>query len=85
MEKATGRVRKVDELGRVVIPSEIRKNLDIKEKEPMEIFVDGSDIILKKYEKYCLFCSSTKKLTEFKGKLMCHKCMEGITKKFVIM
>ena len=83
--KSTGIVRKVDELGRVVIPIELRNQFQIAEKDPIEIFVDGSSIVLKKYEKSCLFCGSTKKLDTFKGKLICHKCMEGITKKFVIM
>ena len=48
--KSTGILRKVDELGRVVIPIELRNKFDIQEKDPMEIFVDGSAIVLKKYE-----------------------------------
>lgn len=84
MEKATGIVRKLDELGRIVIPKELRIQFDIKEKDSVEIFVNDSSIILKKHEKNCLFCGSTKKLTNFKDKLICHKCMEGITKKFII-
>ena len=81
MEKATGIVRKLDELGRIVIPKELRDQFDIKEKDPVEIFVDDNSIVLKKYEESCLFCSSTEELTRFKDKLICHKCMEGITKK----
>ena len=58
--KSTGIVRRVDELGRVVIPIEIRNKFDIAEKDPIEIYVDGSNIILKKYEQSCIFCGSSK-------------------------
>ena len=74
--KSTGIVRKVDELGRVVIPIELRDNFGIAEKDQIEIFVDGSDIILKKFEPNCTFCGSSKKLVEYKGKLICNKCIE---------
>lgn len=76
--KSTGIVRKVDELGRVVIPIEIRNQFQIAEKDPIEIYVDGSSIVLKKYEKSCLFCGSTKKLVEYKEKLICEKCLKQI-------
>ena len=54
--KSTGIIRKVDELGRVVIPIEIRNQFNIVEKDPIEIYVDGSSIILKKFEPNCIFC-----------------------------
>ena len=57
--KATGIVRKVDELGRVVLPIELRRNLDIKEKDALEIYVDEDKIILKKYEPACIFCNQS--------------------------
>lgn len=76
--KSTGIVRKVDELGRVVIPIELRNNLGINEKDPIEIYVDGSSIILKKYQPNCIFCGGTKKLVEYKGKLVCSSCSKGI-------
>ena len=76
--KSTGIVRKVDELGRVVIPIELRNQFHITEKNPIEIFVDGSSIILKKYEKSCLFCGNTKKLSNYKDKLICNKCLKQI-------
>ena len=76
--KSTGIVRKVDELGRVVIPIELRNNLGIKEKDPIEIFVDGSSIVLKKYQPNCVFCGGTKKLVEYKGKLVCSTCSKAI-------
>lgn len=73
--KATGIVRKVDELGRIVIPIELRNKLDIAIKDPIEIFVEGSSIILKKYEPNCIFCGSSKELTSYKDKLICSKCL----------
>ncbi len=76
--KSTGIVRKVDELGRVVIPIEIRNKFDIKEKDPIEIYVEGSNIILKKYEPNCVFCGNSKNLVEYKGKLICNKCSKKI-------
>ena len=80
--KATGIVRRVDELGRVVIPIELRNKFGIAEKDPIEIYVDGSNIILKKYEPNCIFCGNSKKLSEYKGKLVCDKCFLGIANNF---
>ena len=77
--KSTGIVRKVDELGRVVIPIEIRNKFNIAEKDPIEIYVDGSSIVLKKYEPNCIFCGNTKNLVEYKDKLICDKCSNKIT------
>ncbi|MBR3832655.1 MAG: AbrB/MazE/SpoVT family DNA-binding domain-containing protein [Mycoplasmataceae bacterium] len=78
--KSTGVIRRVDELGRVVIPIEIRTQFGISEKDPMEIYVEGSSIVLKKYEPNCIFCGSTKKLSEFESKLICKKCANSIYK-----
>ena len=78
--KSTGIIRKVDELGRVVIPIELRNQFHIAEKDPIDIFVDGSTINLKKYEKSCLFCGNTKKLTTYKDKLICTKCLKQLKK-----
>ena len=77
--KSTGIVRKVDELGRVVIPIEIRNKFNIAEKDPIVIYVDGSSIVLKKYEPNCIFCGNTKNLVEYKGKLICDKCSNKIS------
>ena len=77
--KATGVVRKVDELGRIVIPMELRNKLDIEERDALEIFVDGSSIILKKYASSCTFCGSEKDLLTFNGKLICSKCKEKLS------
>ena len=78
--KSTGIIRKVDELGRVVLPIELRNRFSISEKDPMEIFVDGPYIILKKHEPFCIFCESTKNLVDFQGKLVCEKCIKKLTK-----
>lgn len=82
--KATGIVRKVDELGRVVLPIELRNKFDIKVKDPIEIFVDGNSIVLKKYESNCIFCGSSKNLITHNDKLICEKCAEKIGKKIAI-
>lgn len=66
--KSTGIVRKVDELGRVVLPIELRRSLDIKEKDALEIFVDNDKIILKKYEPSDIFTGSMEDLIDYKGK-----------------
>lgn len=78
--KSTGIVRKVDELGRIVLPIELRRTLDIAERDPLEITVDGSSIILRKYECACVFCGSTKDVFEYKGKSVCDACMQEIKK-----
>ena len=72
--KATGIVRKVDELGRIVLPVEIRRTLGVKIKDAIEIFVDEEHIILKKYEPACVFCDSMDGLRDFKGKKICRNC-----------
>lgn len=77
--KATGIIRKVDELGRVVIPIEIRNKFNINVKDELEIYVDSSSIILKKFEPNCVFCGNSKKLVEYKGKLVCSKCLSKLT------
>ena len=76
--KSTGIIRRMDELGRVVIPIEIRNQFNIAEKDPMEIYVDGSSIVLKKFEPNCVFCGNTKNLLTYKDKLICDKCSKKI-------
>lgn len=77
--KATGIIRKVDELGRVVVPIELRNKLNINVKDEVEIYVDGSSIILKKFEPDCIFCGNTKGLIKYKDKLICQKCLNNLT------
>lgn len=76
--KSTGIIRRMDELGRVVIPIEIRNKFEIVEKDPIEIYVEDSAIILKKYEQNCIFCGETKNLLEYNGKLICSSCCENL-------
>lgn len=78
--KTTGIVRRVDELGRIVLPIELRRTLNIDIKDPIEIYVDEESIILRKYELSCVFCSSTKDIRQFKGKNVCSECLEDINK-----
>jgi transcriptional pleiotropic regulator of transition state genes len=81
--KSTGIVRKVDELGRVVIPIELRRTLSINEKDALEIYVDSDRIILRKYEPTCscVFCGNADNVTQFRGKNICSDCAKEITKK----
>ena len=76
--KSTGIIRRMDELGRVVIPIEIRNQFHIVEKDPIEIYVDGSSIVLKKFEPNCIFCGNTKNLLVYNDKLICQNCSKKI-------
>ncbi|QSX07558.1 AbrB/MazE/SpoVT family DNA-binding domain-containing protein [Alkalibacter rhizosphaerae] len=78
--KSTGIVRKVDELGRIVIPIELRRTLDINIKDSLEIFVDGSYVVLKKYEPACIFCGNAKDVINYKGKNICPECLTDLKK-----
>ena len=78
--KSTGIVRKVDELGRIVLPIELRRTLEIAERDSLEIYVDGSTIILKKYEPACIFCGDAKNVINYKGKNICSACMKELKK-----
>ncbi len=78
MMKATGIVRKVDELGRIVLPIELRRTLDIEIKDPLEIFVDGDRIILKKYTPACIFCGSASDVKRIKEKNVCAECINEL-------
>ena len=76
--KATGIVRPVDPLGRVVIPIELRRTLNIETDDSLEVFVDGEYIMLKKYEPACIFCGDAKNVLNVRGKNICKKCLEEI-------
>ncbi len=76
--KSTGVVRKVDELGRIVLPIELRRTLGIQEKDSLEIYVDNERIILKKYEPACIFCGNAESVFHYKEKNICRKCMEEL-------
>lgn len=83
--KSTGIVRKVDELGRVVIPIELRRCLNIEEKDALEIYTDSDRIILRKYEPSCacVFCGNADEVKNFRGKNVCHECIEAMTQKAI--
>jgi transcriptional pleiotropic regulator of transition state genes len=78
--KATGIIRKVDELGRVVLPIELRRTLDIEEKTDLEIYTENNAIILRKAGQSCVFCGSAKVLTVFKGHNICSACTREFLK-----
>ena len=80
MLKSTGIVRKVDDLGRVVLPIELRRTLDISEKDSLEIFVDGDSVVLKKYEPACIFCGNAREVQTYKGRNICPDCLEELKK-----
>ena len=76
--KSTGIVRKVDELGRIVIPIELRRTLDIAEKDSLEIFVEENRIILAKHEDSCIFCGKSKGVHKYHGKNSCEYCLREL-------
>jgi len=80
MMKSTGVVRKVDELGRIVIPIELRRTMGIEEKDALEIYVDAEKIILKKYEPACIFCGNAEDVINWRGKNLCKSCLTELGK-----
>lgn len=81
MSKSTGIVRRIDELGRIVIPIELRRTMGIDEKDELEIYVDNDKIILKKYNPACIiFCGNTEGITDYKGKYICRSCLVEMMK-----
>ena len=76
--KSTGIVRRVDELGRIVLPIELRRTLNIDDKDTLEIYVDGDFIMLKKHKLSCIFCSGERDLVSYKGKNVCRECAEKV-------
>ena len=73
--KSTGIIRKVDELGRIVLPIELRRTLDIEERDELEIFMENDRIVLQKFEPACLFCGSARALITYRGKNVCQSCV----------
>ena len=78
--KSTGVVRKIDPLGRIVIPMELRRTSGIKESDPMEIYTEGDQIILKKYEPACIFCNEAKDVINYRGKNIYNHCLDEMRK-----
>lgn len=76
--KSTGIVRKLDELGRIVLPMEIRKTMDIKDRDGVEIYVEDNKIVLKKHLPACIFCGNVESVTRIKEKLICKNCFDTL-------
>ncbi len=76
--KTTGIVRQMDSLGRIVLPIELRRTLDIGQKDSLEIYVEGNQIILKKYEPTCVFCENTEGIVSYRGKNVCPACLKEL-------
>lgn len=74
--KSTGIIRKVDDLGRIVLPIEMRRILDIAERDELEIYMENDRIILQKYEPACIFCTSSRRLISYGGKNVCRDCVK---------
>ena len=68
--KSTGIIRKVDELGRIVLPIELRRTLDIAERDELEIYMENDRIILQKFEPACVFCGSSRALLSYRRKIL---------------
>lgn len=81
--KATGIVRKLDKLGRIVLPKELRRTMSIATGDPIEIFSNADSIVFAKYKEKCYICGNEDDLIEFKGKHVCHNCIDGLLKKNV--
>jgi len=79
--KATGVVRKIDLLGRVVIPKELRITMGMNDNDPVEFFVADNQVILKKYEPGCIFCGSVDRVNRHKGHNVCGRCMSEMSRK----
>lgn len=80
MKLSTGIIRRVDELGRIVIPKEMRRELNIDQKDPIEISIEGQSIVLRKYQNKCVFCGALKPAIRYNGKLICTHCLKEINK-----
>ena len=78
--KTTGIVRQMDSLGRIVLPIELRRTMDIGLRDTLEIFVEDDKIILKKYEPTCAFCDNTKDIIQYKGRNICPRCLAELKK-----
>ena len=76
--KSIGIVRKVDELGRSVLPIELRRTLDIAERDELEIYLDDDKVVLRKYEPSCIFCGSPRNLVSYRGRNVCMDCIQNM-------
>ena len=77
--KSTGIIRKVDDLGRIVLPIELRRTLDISERDELEIFMENDRIVLQKFEPACIFCGSSRSLVSYRRKNVCQDCIKKMS------
>ena len=77
--KSTGIVRRIDELGRVVLPGELRRSMELEVRDSVEIYVEGDSIVLKKYGSSCVFCGSSADISLFHNKSVCARCREELS------
>ena len=77
--KTTGIIRRLDDLGRIVLPIELRRTLDIAERDELEIYLDDDKVVLKKYEPSCIFCGSSCGLVTYHGRNVCMECIENMS------
>lgn len=78
--KTTGIIRRIDELGRLVLPIELRRTLGLEVKDPVEIFIEGNRLVVKKYEDSCIFCGNNDQLVKYADKNICKSCIKEISK-----
>lgn len=78
--RKTGITRPVDNLGRVVLPVEMRRRLDIEKHDTLEIFVDGASIVLRKHEAACILCNGVEQMQQYKGQNLCASCLKALKK-----
>lgn len=76
--KSTGIFRRIDALGRFVLPKELRNNLGIQQNDLLQIFLDGDSIVLRKSQASCILCGETDELTDFRDKKICRSCLEAL-------
>lgn len=78
--KSTSITRQIDDLGRIVLPIELRRNLKIDKRDYLEIYVEGDQIILRKTNQSCVFCSSEDNILTFRDKYICAECISQLKK-----
>ena len=78
--KSTGIVRKVDDLGRIVLPAELRRLLELDDRAEVEIYTEGDTVVLKKHRPSCVFCGGQDELRTFRGSCICEACRQELTK-----
>ncbi|MBR2907114.1 MAG: AbrB/MazE/SpoVT family DNA-binding domain-containing protein [Clostridia bacterium] len=80
--KSTGFVKKIDELGRILIPKELRSNMELDTKDALEMFVDGDRIVLQKYQPACIFCNNADDIIFFEGRRVCASCLSKLKSQY---